>query len=157
MNREPMTIAGYEKLQDRLKRLIEIERPQNVKDIAEARAHGDLSENAEYHAAKDKQGLLEAEINYINDRIARAHVIEPSSIKEEKVVFGATVTVLDLNSDRQIIYQIVGEDEADFKSGKISVKSPIARALFGNYEGDEVVVRTPKGKRYLEIETIEYK
>ena len=157
MNRVPITRQGYEKLNIRVKHLIEVERPRTVKDIAEARAHGDLSENAEYHAARERQGLIEAEVRKLESAIALADVIDPAEIREEKVVFGATVTVYDLDEDVEIAYQIVGKEEIDIKRGRISFRSPIARALIGKYEGDEAVVRTPRGQRNLEISAIDYK
>jgi transcription elongation factor GreA len=157
VERVPITREGYKKLEERLRHLREVERPQNVKDIAEARAHGDLSENAEYHAAKEKQGFIEAEIRDLTSKIARAEVIDPASIRETRVVFGATIQLDDLDNDTQVTYQIVGEDEVDLKTGRISVKSPIARALITKEEGDEVTVKTPKGDRLYEIIKIEYK
>jgi transcription elongation factor GreA len=156
VDRVPITESGFTKLEERLKAL-KVERPQNVKDIATARAHGDLSENAEYHAAKERQGFIEAEIRETESRIARAQVIEPASIKESCVVFGATVTLLDVDTDAEVTYQIVGEDEVDLKAGRISIKSPIARALLRKEEGEDVMVQTPKGSREYEILRIEYK
>ena len=155
VERLPITAAGYRRLEERLK-VAKEERPRVVQEIATARAHGDLSENAEYHAAKEKQGMLEAEIRDLENRLARADIIDPASIKETSVVFGATVTLLDVDNDSEVTYQIVGEDEVDLKNGRISIKSPIARALLRKEEGDEVTVQTPKGSRAYEIVTIRY-
>jgi transcription elongation factor GreA len=155
VDRVPITAAGYARLLERLK-VAKEERPRVVQEIATARAHGDLSENAEYHAAKEKQGMLEAEIRELESHLARADIIDPASIKETSVVFGATVTLQDLDSDTTITYQIVGEDEVDLKNGKISIKSPIARALLRKEEGDEVVVKTPKGSRAYEVLKVVY-
>jgi transcription elongation factor GreA len=155
VDRVPITAAGYARLLERLK-VAKEERPRVVQEIATARAHGDLSENAEYHAAKEKQGMLEAEIRELESHLARADIIDPASIKETSVVFGATVTLQDLDSDTEITYQIVGEDEVDLKNGKISIKSPIARALLRKEEGDEVTVQTAKGSRMYEILKVVY-
>lgn len=155
VDRVPITAAGYARLLERLK-VAKEERPRVVQEIATARAHGDLSENAEYHAAKEKQGMLEAEIRELESHLARADIIDPASIKETSVVFGATVTLQDLDSDTEITYQIVGEDEVDLKNGKISIKSPIARALLRKEEGDEVTVQTSKGSRVYEILKVVY-
>jgi len=155
VDRVPITLPGYNRLLERLKAAKE-ERPRVVQEIATARAHGDLSENAEYHAAKEKQGMLEAEIRELESHLARADIIDPASIKETSVVFGATVTLQDQDNDTEITYQIVGEDEVDLKNGKISIKSPIARALLRKEEGDEVVVQTPKGSRTYEILKVVY-
>ena len=156
-NSVPMTTEGYRKLQEELKTLIRVERPKVVQDIAEARSHGDLSENAEYDAAKDRQGFVEGRIQELNDKIARAQVIDPSSIKSEKIVFGATVTLFDIDTEKQVTYQIVGEDEADIKLSRISITSPVGRALIGHIEGDEVRVNVPSGVKIYEIEKIEYR
>jgi len=155
VDRVPITLPGYNRLLERLKAAKE-ERPRVVQEIATARAHGDLSENAEYHAAKEKQGMLEAEIRELESHLARADIIDPATIKETSVVFGATVTLQDQDNDTEITYQIVGEDEVDLKNGKISIKSPIARALLRKEEGDEVVVQTPKGSRTYEILKVVY-
>jgi len=134
-----------------------VERPKVSKEIEEARAHGDLSENAEYHAAKEKQSFIEGRVKEIESKLALADVIDPSSLSGEKVVFGATVTVLDLDSDEESKYQIVGLEEADLKSGKISVTSPMARALIGRAVGDSTIVRLPKkGDKELEILDVEF-
>ncbi len=154
--RMPITKSGLERLKQELKHLKSVERPKNVRDIAEARAHGDLSENAEYHAAKDKQSHLEGRILQVEDWIARAEVIEVSKLKGDRVVFGATVTLADGDSGDEVRYQVVGELEADLKQGKISVTSPIARALIGKQEGDVAKVRSPGGERDYEILTVEF-
>lgn len=147
----PMTRVGQQKLMDELKQLKSVERPSIVREIEEARAHGDLSENAEYKYAKEKQGHIEGRIQQVEDWLARADVIDVSRLRGEKVVFGAKVSLLDLDSDKTVNYQIVGEVEADLKQGLISVNSPLARSLIGREEGDEVVVRTPGGERAYEI------
>ncbi len=154
--RKPITRAGLIHLQQELKRLKSKERPRIVKEIAEARSHGDLSENAEYHAAKEKQSHLEGRIQQIEHWIATAEVIDVSRLSGERVVFGATVTLTDSQSGDEVLYRIVGELEADLKQGKISVTSPIARALIGKSEGDEVKVQAPGGVREYEIESVEF-
>ena len=154
--RMPITKAGLARLKDELKRLKAVERPKIVKEIAEARSHGDLSENAEYHAAKDKQSHLEGRILQVEDWIARAEVIDVGKLKGDRVVFGATVTLSDADSGDEMRYQVVGELEADLKKGKISVTSPIARALIGKQEGDVVNVRSPGGERAYEINAVEF-
>jgi transcription elongation factor GreA len=154
--RKPITRAGLIHLQQELKRLKSQERPRIVKEIAEARSHGDLSENAEYHAAKEKQSHLEGRIQQIEHWIATAEVIDVSRLSGERVVFGATVTLTDSQSGDEVLYRIVGELEADLKQGKISVTSPIARALIGKSEGDEVKVQAPGGVREYEIESVEF-
>lgn len=156
VERVPMTARGAEQLRLRLKELKEFERPKNIQDIEDARAHGDLKENAEYHAAKDRQGMIMATIRDIEDKLARAQVIDPAGLSGDRVVFGATVTVLDLDKDEETTYYIVGEDEADLKNGMISVTAPFARALIGKSVGDEVVVKTPGGKRELEILAVRF-
>ncbi len=152
----PMTPEGYQKLQEELKHLIRVERPRVVQDIAEARAHGDLSENAEYDAAKDRQGFVEGRIAEINGKMARAQVIDVSTLDTDKVVFGATVTVYDDESESESTYRIVGEDESDIKQGLISVSSPVAKALIGHRMGDEVQIRVPSGIRIYEIIDIKF-
>jgi transcription elongation factor GreA len=154
MARVPMTKSGLVRLKQELKRLKYVERPKIVKEIAEARAHGDLSENAEYSAAKDKQSHLEGRIAQVEDWIARAEVIDVSKLSGDRVVFGATVTVSD--GDDETTWRIVGEIEADLKQNKISVTSPIARALIGKSEGDTVKVRSPGGEREVEIVSVEF-
>jgi transcription elongation factor GreA len=155
-DRMPITKAGLERLKEELKRLKSYERPKIVKEIAEARSHGDLSENAEYHAAKEKQSHLEGRILQVDDWIARAEVIDVSKLKGDRVVFGATVTLADSDSGDEVRYQVVGELEADLKQGKISVTSPIARALIGKSEGDVAKVRSPGGEREYEIVAVEF-
>ncbi len=152
----PMTPEGYKKLVDELKRLKSVERPKNVQDIEEARAHGDLKENAEYAAAKERQSHIAGRIAELEDRIARAQVIDPSSIDHEKIVFGATVRLTDVDSGEEIIYQIVGGHESDVKNGKISIESPIAKSLIGKEINDVVKVVTPRGAREFEILEIKY-
>ncbi|WP_448578820.1 transcription elongation factor GreA [Thermaurantiacus sp.] len=151
----PMLAEGREKLIRQLRHLKEVERPENVEAIEEARAHGDLSENAEYHAAKERQGQIEAQIAELEDKLARAHVIEPSTLSGDRVVFGATVDLLD-EEDRPIVYQLVGEIEADAKSGRISYNSPLGRALIGRRVGEEVEVVTPGGDRSYLIEKVRF-
>jgi transcription elongation factor GreA len=150
----PMLAEGYQKLQADLKRLKD-ERPQVVDAIEEARAHGDLSENAEYHAAKERQGQIEASIAQLEDRLSRAQIIDPKDLSGDKIVFGATVTLLD-EDDKPIRYQIVGETEADAKVGRISFNSPLGRALIGRKVGDEVEVTVPSGDRYYLVDKIEF-
>ncbi len=152
----PMTPGCYQRLQEELKNLIRVERPKVVQDIAEARSHGDLSENAEYDAAKERQGMIEGRIQELNDKIARAQVINPAEINSEKIVFGATVTLLDVDTDKEVTYQIVGEDEADIKDGKISVTSPVGKALIGHHLEDEVRIKVPSGLKVYEITDIRY-
>jgi transcription elongation factor GreA len=154
--RMPITQAGLTRLKDELKRLKAFERPKIVKEIAEARSHGDLSENAEYHAAKDKQSHLEGRILQVEDWIARAEVIDVGKLKGDRAVFGATVSLSDSESGDEVRYQIVGELEADLKRGKISVTSPIARAIIGKQEGDVVKVKAPGGDREYEINAVEF-
>ena len=155
--RVPMTPGCHQKLQEELKNLIRIERPKVVNDIAEARSHGDLSENAEYDAAKEKQGMIEGRIQVLNDTIARAQVIDPTELDAENIVFGATVTLLDIDTDSEVTYQIVGEEEADIKDSKISVTSPVGKALIGHYLDDEVRIRVPSGIKVYEVVDIAYR
>ena len=156
VDKMPMLAEGYEKLQTQIRHLKTVERPQNIDAIEEARAHGDLSENAEYHAAKERQGQIEMQIADIEDRLSRAQVIDPKSLSGERVVFGATVRLVDEN-DKEIVYQIVGETEADAKVGRISYNSPLGRALIGRSLGDEVEFSAPSGDRYFEIAAVEFK
>ena len=157
MERVPMTIEGFRTLEAELQRLKSEERPRIIQAISEARAHGDLSENAEYHAAKEQQGLNEARVADIEDRISRADVIDTSKLSGTTVKFGATVTLVDEDTDEKVKYKIVGDFEASVKDGKISISSPIARALIGKSKGDSAEVTTPKGTRSYEILKIEYK
>ncbi|SNS04951.1 transcription elongation factor GreA [Sphingomonas laterariae] len=150
----PMLAEGYRMLEDEAARL-KLERPQVIDAIEEARAHGDLSENAEYHAAKERQGQIEAMIADIEDRLSRAQVIDPKTLSGDKVVFGATVHLLD-EDDKPITYQIVGQTEADAKSGKISYNSPLGRALIGRKVDDEVEVTVPSGDRYYVVSKVEF-
>jgi transcription elongation factor GreA len=148
-----MTPDGYQKLQNELDRLLKVDRPQNIKDIAEARAHGDLSENAEYHAAKEKQSFIVGRIQELKTKIALADVIDPSKISQDKVAFGAKVTVVDVESDEEKTFMLVGPDEGDAKNGKISVSSPVGRALLNKTIGDVVTIKVPA--RTLEYEILE--
>jgi len=151
-----MTAEGFQALDDELKRLKTLERPTVIAAIAEARLHGDLSENAEYHAAKDRQGWIEGRIAEIEDRMARAQIIDVSKLSGAQVKFGATVSVVDEDTEESARYQIVGEHEADVRSGKISIASPIARAMIGKETGDVVEVNTPGGVKAYEILKIEW-
>ncbi|MCB0412461.1 MAG: transcription elongation factor GreA [Bdellovibrionales bacterium] len=152
-----MTVQGKSRLEAELKRLLQVERPQVIKAIEEARSNGDLSENADYDAAKERQGFIEARINEIQGKIATAEVIDTSTLKSDKIIFGAVVELCDLETDEDLAYQIVGEDEADVKAGKISVFSPLARSLIGKKEGDVIEFRSPKGERELEVVKISFK
>ena len=154
--RVPMTVEGFKKLEAELHRLKAEERPRIIQQIADAREHGDLSENAEYHAAKDAQGLNEAKVAEMEDKIGRADVIDTSKLSGNTVKFGATVSLEDEDSGDKVKYRIVGEHEANVREGKISINSPIARALIGKREGDEVEVATPSGRRVYEITAVEY-
>ena len=157
MERIYITVYGLEKLKTELEHMKQVERPNIIEAIAEARSHGDLSENAEYHSAKEKQSFIEGRIQELEAKISTASVVDPIKINETKVVFGATVEVVDVDTDEEKTYSIVGQDEADIDKNLISVSSPIARAFIGKYEGDEATVTTPGGKRTFEIEKIEYK
>lgn len=152
----PMTASGKAKLTDELKKLKTVERPRIVKEIEEARAHGDLSENAEYKFAKEKQGHIEGRIQQVEDWLARADVIDVSRLSGEKVLFGATVSLQDAETEKTVRYRIVGEFEADLKKGLISVTSPIARSLIGKEVGDTVRVQAPGGSREYEILEVEF-
>jgi transcription elongation factor GreA len=152
-----MTPAGHTKLREELKHLRDVERPRISKDIGAAIEMGDLSENAEYHAAKERQGMVEARIKELEDKISRAEVIDPAKLSGTRIAFGATVSVLDVESDKELSYQIVGADESDVEQNRISVTSPIARALMGKEPGDEVKVRTPGGERILEVVDVAYR
>jgi transcription elongation factor GreA len=155
VDKMPMLAEGYQKLQSEVRHLKTVERLQIIDAIEAARAHGDLSENAEYHAAKERQGHVEAQIAEMEDRLSRAMVIDPATLSGDKVIFGATVHLLDEN-DKPVKYQIVGQTEADAKVGRISYSSPLGRALIGRSVGDEVEVSTPSGDRYYSIEKIEF-
>ena len=152
----PMTKEGHHRLQEELKQLVRFERPKVVQDIAEARSHGDLSENAEYDAAKDRQGFVEGRIKELNHKIAVAQVIDPTTLKTDKIVFGAKVTMFDIDTEKEVTYQIVGVDEADIKVGKISISSPVGRALVGHRVDEEVNITVPSGVKVYEITNIEY-
>ena len=152
----PTTLGGYKAMEAELKNLKSVERPEVIQAIAEAREHGDLSENAEYHAAREKQSFIEGRIIELEDVISRAEVIDPQAIAGDTIKFGATVDLIDEETEEEITYQIVGEYEADLKSGKIAIAAPIARALIGKGEGDSVEVTTPKGTRYYEVLAVKY-
>ena len=157
MEKIPITSDGKLKVEDELKNLKTIERPRIINSIAEARAHGDLSENAEYHAAKEEQAFVEGRIQEIESKLSRLQIIDVKNLNQDgRCVFGTTVSLLNLSDDSEISYQIVGEDEADIDKGKISCHSPIARALMGNEEGDEVTVNAPKGDIVYEILEVQY-
>ena len=157
MSKVPMTIEGSERLKAELQRLKTVDRPEVIRAIAEARSHGDISENADYDAAKERQGFIEGRIATVEAKLANAQVIDPSTIDAGgRVVFGATVELVDGDSDERVVYQIVGDDEADIKQGKISVSSPIARSLIGKSEGDTAEVLAPGGTRSYEILGVRY-
>jgi len=157
MKKTPMTVVGAEKLKTELQRLKTVERPRIIQAIAEARSHGDLSENAEYHAAKEQQGFTEGRITELEHKLATAQVIDPKTVNANgRVVFGATLNLMDERSGQEVTYQIVGDHEADIASGKISISSPIARALIGKELGDVVEVQVPDGLRSYEILDIRY-
>jgi len=157
MNKEPITISGLKNLKSELEDLKNVQRPKVVEAIAEARSHGDLKENAEYHAAKEQQALIESRVITINDLIARANVIDVTKIDNDgKVIFGSTVKVQDLESNKKISYKLVGQDEADISKNLIFYKSPIGKALIGKNKNDIVNVNTPSGEKNLEIKDVEY-
>lgn len=150
-DRQPMTLAGKAKLETELKSLIHVERPNVIKAIEEARAHGDISENAEYEAAKDRQAMVEGRIAEIQGKLANAEVVDTATLKSATIIFGATVELQDLESDEKVKYMIVGEDESDVKAGKISIFSPIARSLIGKKKGDIIEFKSPKGEKEFEV------
>lgn len=156
IQRVPMTPKGHKMLQEKLKFLKQVERPKIVAAIEEARGHGDLSENAEYDIAKERQLQVSQQIKEIEHKLSVAQVIDPSRIESEKIVFGAKVTLADIDNDEHLTYSIVGSDESDISLGLISIDSPIARALIGKEEGDEVKVKTPKGERMFEVVSIKF-
>lgn len=156
MDKIPMTVGGHAALQKELKHLKGTERPDVIAAIAEARAHGDLSENAEYHAAKEKQGFIEGRISELEDKLSRAQVIDATTMNGSNVKFGATVTLVDEDTEKEAKYQIVGEDESDVKSGKISLTSPLARALINKAVGDSIEVNTPGGGKAYEVLNVEW-
>ena len=157
MERIPMTAEGHAALQAELKVLKSVERPTIIAAISEARSHGDLSENAEYHAAKEKQSFIEGRISELDDKLARADIIDVTKLGGKKIRFGATVTIIDVDSEEKATYKIVGEDEANVKEGKISINSPIARALIGKIKGESCEVTTPRGSRSYEVLKVEFK
>ena len=157
MEKEPITIEGLKKVKTELEELKNIKRPKIIQAIAEARGHGDLKENAEYHAAKEQQGLIEGRVVAINDIIARANVIDVTKIENDgKVIFGSTVKVQDLETDKKISYRLVGQDEADIKKNLVFFRSPIGKAFIGKDKGETVTVTTPSGERNFEILDVEY-
>lgn len=155
-DRFPMTPRGQRALRDELKHLREIDRPKNVLDIEEARAHGDLRENAEYHAAKEKQGFIETRLRELEAVIAQSEVIDPAKLSGTKVVFGATVKLTDPNTEEEVTYTIVGDYESDIKLGKIAISAPLARALIGKEEGDTVLLKNAKGGREYEVKQVSF-
>ena len=156
MEKVPMTAVGYDRLHEELKHLKSVQRPAVIKAIAEAREHGDLSENAEYHAARERQSFIEGRVMELEDRISRAEVIDVSRLSGDTVKFGATVTLADEDTDEETTYQIVGQDEADVKAGRISITSPLARSVIGKTVGDVVEVTTPNGSKSYEITNIQF-
>jgi transcription elongation factor GreA len=156
MQRVPLTPDGFKKLRDELERLVKVDRPRNIQAIAEARAHGDLSENAEYHAAKEQQSFLEGRIQELKAKIAMADVIDPAKIKQSKAGFGAKVRVLDVEADEEYVFILVGTEEADVKSGKISLTSPVGKALIGKEVGDTAVIKAPARTIEYEIQEITF-
>lgn len=157
MNKVPLTARGAEQLREELKRLKTVDRPRVIQAIAEARAHGDLKENAEYHAAREQQGFIEGRIQEIEGKLSNAQIIDITTMPASgRVIFGATVDLADEDSGEEVTYQIVGEDEADIKAGRISINSPIARALVGKEEGDVAVVAAPGGNKNYEIVAVRY-
>jgi len=155
--REPITNEGYARLKEELEHLKLVQRPAVIEAIAEARGHGDLSENAEYDAAKDRQGHIEGRIRHIETKLATAEVIDITTLSGDRVMFGATVSLLDVESDKEVTYQIVGVDEADLARGRISVRSPMARALIGKRPGDDVQLVAPGGTREFEIQDVTFR
>ena len=157
MNKVPITVAGAEKLKEELKRLKSTDRPRVIEAIAEARAHGDLKENAEYHAAREQQSSIEGRIKEIEGKLSNAEIIDVTAVNAGgKVIFGSTVELLNVDTDEEITYRIVGEDEADIKNGMLNFSSPIARGLIGKMEGDEVTIQTPGGDKTFEILEVKY-
>ena len=157
MNKIPMTAEGYARLEEELKQLKTIERPAIIRAIAEAREHGDLSENAEYHAARERQSFIEGRVLELEDKISRAEIIDVSKLSGKVIKFGATVTLIDEDTDEKSAYQIVGEDEADIKSKRLAITAPLARALVGKKVGDQVEVTTPGGSKSYEIAKVQFK
>ena len=157
MTKIPMTADGYARLEEELKQLKTIERPAIIRAIAEAREHGDLSENAEYHAARERQSFIEGRVLELEDKISRAEIIDVSKLSGKVIKFGATVTLIDEDTDEKSAYQIVGEDEADIKSKRLAITAPLARALVGKKVGDQVEVTTPGGSKSYEIAKVQFK
>ena len=151
MDKIPFTISGYEELKAELERLKRVERPQNIRAIEEARAHGDLSENAEYHAAKDRQSFLEGRINELEYKVANAEVIDTKKLSKTKAVFGSSVVLENIDTGEDVEYMLVGPDESNIEKGRISVESPLGRAIIGRKPGDELILQTPGGKRVYEL------
>lgn len=156
MEKVPMTQTGFTRMEEELKRLKSVERPSIIQALEEARAHGDLSENAEYHAAKERQAFVESRIADLGSKVSRAQIIDTSSLAGSTVKFGATVTVMDEDDDAKLSFQIVGEDEANIKEHRLSVQSPLARALIGKSVGDEVEVTTPSGGKFYELLEVQF-
>ena len=157
LDKSPMTLRGKSLLEAELKNLLHNERPSVIRAIEEARSHGDISENAEYDAAKERQAMIEGRIAEIQAKIASAEAIDPAGIKSDRVVFGATVTLTDLDDDSEVTYQIVGSDEADVKQGRVSIMSPLSRAMIGKKVGDIITVQSPKGEKEYEIIKFQFK
>jgi transcription elongation factor GreA len=157
MNKIPMTSEGFDRLEEELKQLKSVERPAIIRAIAEAREHGDISENAEYHAARERQSFIEGRVLELEDKIARAEIIDVSKLSGKLIKFGATVTLIDEDTDKKDVYQIVGEDEADIKSKRLAITAPLARALVGKTVGDTVEVTTPGGSKSYEVAKVQYK
>ncbi|HXV24814.1 MAG TPA: transcription elongation factor GreA [Alphaproteobacteria bacterium] len=157
MNKFPMTMEGFQRLETELKHLKTVERPAVIHAIAEARDHGDLSENAEYHAARERQSFIEGRVAELEDKIARAEVIDVAKLSGKQVTFGATVTIADEDTDERLTYQIVGQDEADIKAGRLSIGAPLARALIGKSVGDSAEVMTPGGAKSYEIVRVRFR
>ncbi|MBL9035471.1 MAG: transcription elongation factor GreA [Rhodospirillaceae bacterium] len=157
MTKIPMTADGYARLEEELKHLRSVARPEVIRAIAEAREHGDISENAEYHAARERQSFIEGRVAELEDKISRAEVIDPSKLTGKQVKFGATVTLIDEDTEEKAVYQIVGEDEADIKAKRLAITSPLARALVGKSVGDTVEVTTPGGSKSYEISKVAFK
>ncbi len=153
----PMTPTGHRKLKAELRQVRDVDRHENVREIEAALEHGDLKENAEYHAAKERQAQINGRMRMLEYRLANAVVIDPATVKSEKVAFGATVTLTDAESEEEVVYSIVGEDEADVARGLINVNSPVARAMIGKMEGDEILVKLPRGDREFELMSVEFK
>ena len=157
MNKIPMTSDGFDRLEEELKQLKSVERPAIIRAIAEAREHGDISENAEYHAARERQSFIEGRVLELEDKISRAEIIDVSKLSGKVIKFGATVTLIDEDTDEKSAYQIVGEDEADIKSKRLAITAPLARALVGKKVGDQVEVTTPGGSKSYEIAKVQFK